>query len=129
MKKSIVLSFVLLNLTLTVFAATSKTSILDQLTPQRIDSAKEEETRAKIPTIEIPFIKNESQLDIRVKYYAPTFAGTVFIADDSITYALTENKKEGSKGWVIKERFLNAKDTKAEGLKESETKVSYFKGK
>ena len=129
MKKTMFLSFVFLCVTSTVFTATSKTPVLDPLTPQSIDPAKEKEIRAKLPTFQIPFIKNESQIDSRVKYYAPTFTGTVFVTDDSITYALKANKEETPKGWVIKESFLNAKDTKAKGQKASETRVSYFKGK
>ena len=135
-----------------------------------LDPVKEKEVWSKIGILQIPFIKNESQIkDSRVKYYANTFAGTVFITDDEIVYALkgdnvgadprvrpghggaqqavpkknfrrsglrsfvgaplaAPSATEGNKGWIIKEKFLNAKKTEALGIKEAETKVSYFKG-
>ena len=130
-----------------------------------IDPVKEQEVRSKIDVLQIPFIKNGSQIkDSRVKYYANTFAGTVFITDDEIVYALRGGSTErgGAEGavykdhpqWakrfiyrrsglrsfvgadprvrpegcIIKEKFLNAKKTQVIGIKEAETKVSYFKG-
>ena len=145
-----------------------------------IDPAKEKEIRSKIGVLQIPFIKNESQIkDSRVKYYANTFAGTVFITDDEIVYALRgenprvrpghggeqqavpkkdyrrsglpsarlleaglrsfvgaplaapsvgANPRVRPEGCIIKEKFLDAKKTEAIGIKEAETKVSYFKG-
>ena len=51
-----------------------------------IDPAKEKELRSKIAVLQIPFIKNESQIkDSKVKYYANTFAGTVFIKNKQNT--------------------------------------------
>jgi hypothetical protein len=118
-----------------------------------IDPAKEKEIRSNIGTLQIPFIKNESQIkDGRVKFYANTFAGTVFVTDDEIVYALRgESKEQGArrgvlqyaqggaplaapyttevtKGCIVKEKFLNAKKTEAIGIKEAETKVNYFRG-
>lgn len=124
MKKITLLPFLLLFLTSTASAVTSKT-----INTQPIDPAKKKQLKAKLATVQIPFIKNEIQMDSRVKYYANIFSGTVFITDEGITYALQGNNVENEKGWVIKENLLNAKKTKAEGVKTSETKVNYFIGK
>ncbi|MCX5887156.1 MAG: SBBP repeat-containing protein [Proteobacteria bacterium] len=153
MKKICVISLLFLFFASTAFAAISK--------PNTIDPAKDKEIRSRLGILQIPFIKNESQIkDSKVRYYANTFAGTVFVTDDGITYSLrgksmehvgaplaapfvgapinqcvrpeyrAENKdKEEVKGWVIKERLLNARKTKAVGIEKAETKVSYFKGK
>ena len=113
MKKICVLSILFLFLTSTAFAVTQKKIPTDPV--------KEKEIKTKILSLQIPFIKNISQIkDTKVKYYANTFAGTVFVTDDEIIYGL--------KGWAVKERFLNAKKTIAEGIRGAETKVSYFKG-
>jgi len=86
MKKISILSFLLLFITSTTFADTPP------LNPQNtgsIDPTKEREIRSGIGALQIPFIKNESQIkDGRVEFYANTFAGTVFITDDEIVYAL-----------------------------------------
>jgi hypothetical protein len=148
-KKICVISLLFLFFASTAFAAISK--------PNTIDPAKDKEIRSRLGILQIPFIKNESQIkNSRVKYYANTFAGTVFVTDDGITYSLrgksmehvgaslaapfvgarvrpeyrAENKdKEVVKGWVIKERLLNARKIKVVGIAKAETKVSYFKGK
>lgn len=113
MKKLYYLAILFLFSTSCVFA--------DSQYPRILDPAKEKEIKTRIGNLQIPFIKNESQIkDKRVKYYAHTFAGTVFVTDNEIVYGL--------KGWAVKESFLNTKKTKAEGINLAETKVSYFKG-
>jgi len=97
-----------------------------------IDPAKEKEIRSKLGVLQIPFIKNESQIkDSSVRFYASTSAGTVFVTDNGLTYGLRgkNTDRNDMKGWVIRESLLNAKGIKAEGVSASETKVSYFKGK
>jgi len=112
-KKVVLLSIMFLFLTSTAFAVTQNKI--------PIDPSKEKKMKTRILNLLIPFIKNISQIkDTKVKYYANTFAGTVFVTDDEIIYGL--------KGWAVKEGFLNAKKTIAEGIREAETKVSYFKG-
>ena len=95
---------------------------------QKTDPATEKRIQAKLPGLRLPFIKNENQTDKTVKYYAKTFAGTVFVSDEEITYALPGSEKTEKKGWVIKETLVHAKKTKALGKGETETKVNYFKG-
>ena len=120
MKKIYVLFLLFLFLTSTAFAYTAQSPLLFK--PCTIDPEREKEITKRLNTIQIPFIKNESQIkNVGVKYYAHTFAGTVFITDSEIIYGL--------KGWVIKEGFLKTQETKAEGIKRAETKVSYFKGR
>jgi len=140
MKKISVLSLVFLFLTSTAIASISESNT--------VDPAKEKEIKTRLGVLQIPFIKNESQIkDSKVKYYANTFSGTVFVTDDGITYALRGGSEEHGAsrdahvganlrvspeqktGWVIKERFVNARKTKAVGIEKAETKVSYFKGK
>lgn len=143
MKKVGFLVLLILFLTSIAFADTSP------FNPQSVGSihpAKQKEIRSKIGALQIPFIKNESQIkDGRVKFYANTFAGTVLVTDDEIVYGLREWSKEHGvrrgvsqyahvgadprvrpKGYIVKEKFLNAKKTEAIGIKKAETKVNYF---
>lgn len=118
MKKICVLSILFLFITSSALADISKSLLLKS---NSIDPTKEKEIKTRIGTLQIPFIKNESQIsNNKVKYYANTFAGTIFVTDNEIVYGL--------KGWAVKEKFVNAKKTKAEGINAAETKVNYFKG-
>jgi len=60
------------------------------------DPANKREITSKVGVIQLPFIKNESLTDTRVRYYANTLAGTTFVTDDGITYAL-RGKGQGSR--------------------------------
>jgi len=89
MRRIVFLVFLFLLLTSSVFASTSQSPPLTPSGTNSIDPTKEKEIRERIGVLQIPFIKNESQIkDSRVKYYANTFAGTVFITDEEIVYAL-----------------------------------------
>jgi uncharacterized protein YcnI len=111
MKKFSMLSILFIFIATTAFADV----------PRTLNPSKEKEIKARMEVLQVPFIKNESQIsDVRVKYYANTFAGTVFVRDSEIVYGL--------KGQTIKEKLLKAKKTKAEGIKETVTKINYFKG-
>jgi hypothetical protein len=47
------------------------------------------EVNQKIGKIRIPFVANQGQSDRRVRFYAPTFGGTVFVTEDGeIIYSL-----------------------------------------
>jgi len=81
------------------FAATGNTAAetVGSITP---------EMHADLSSLRLPFVSNEGQVgDKQVKFYADTFAGTVFVTDDGITYALP---KTGDGGWVLKEEFAGA---------------------
>lgn len=66
----------------------------------------------------VPFIENQGQTDSAVKFYADTFAGKIYVTDESLTYALHN--------YVIKEKFGSA--LAPDGLTPSSTVVNYFKG-
>ena len=45
--------------------------------------------QAQLAGVRVPFLANEGQVDARVAYYAPTFAGTVFVTrQGEMVYAL-----------------------------------------
>lgn len=107
------------------FAASSRLSYPDNKTQRPIDSVKQKEIESRLPSLQLPFIKNEAQAgNAKVKYYAPTWAGTVFVTDNEILYAL----KSRDRSLVLKEKLLNTNSTKAEGVQETPTRVNYFIG-
>lgn len=64
------------------------------------------EQNARISSLQVPFVPNEGQVaDARVKFYSRTFAGTVFVTDEGITYVLPQNDENG---WVLKEEFIGS---------------------
>src|SRR3990167_7528418 len=66
----------------------SPTSIGDQ-------QLKKAEVIQKTAKLQMPFIANNGQMDERVKFYANTFGGTVFVTEDGeIVYALPNNSSE-----------------------------------
>jgi hypothetical protein len=69
--------------------------------------------QAQLAGVRLPFIANEGQVDARVAYYAPTFAGTLFVTQQGeIVYALsgprTDAKRDRGRsssnpGWSLTE--------------------------
>jgi hypothetical protein len=58
-----------------------------------IPEAGEERIRERLSSVRIPFIANSGQTDSAVAYYAPTFAGTVFVTrNGQIVYSLPGEK-------------------------------------
>ena len=59
----------------------------------------------------VPFVANEGQMaDSRVRYYATTFGGAVFVTDEgggALVYSLPE--KAGPNGCALRERPLHAR--------------------
>jgi len=88
------------------------------------------EALSKLSKLHIPFIPNQGQMDEKVKYYARTFCGTVFVSEaGEISYSLP--KKDGGKtlkGWVLKEELLGGSIKGIRAEEESPTRVSYFIG-
>ncbi len=102
----------------------------------------------KVSGLQIPFIENQGQIkDKSVRFYANTFAGTVFVTDKcEIVYSLqkTEQKTKGmeqrqemdalrdqktiSKATAIKESLQCAEQIKIKGINKSITKANYFIG-
>jgi len=98
-------------------------------------SALKEENKREILnkayTLQIPFIENKGQIKDKVKYYAKTLGGTVFVTKDGkLVYSLPKfETKEKVKGWVIKESLVGTSISNVKGEQKAVTKVSYFKGK
>ena len=74
-----------------------------------------------VHSITIPFVENLGQTDPVVKYYADTFAGTIFVTDDSITYSTASSN-------VITEHLVGSYQSHASGVDKSDTNVSLFLG-
>lgn len=61
------------------------------------------EVQAKMTSVQVPFVPNEGQVgNDQVKFYAKTFAGTVFVTNDGITYDLPKGEDGGR---VLEEEF------------------------
>ncbi len=73
----------------------------------------------------IPFIENCGQVNSQVRYYANTFAGTVFLTKTGkIVYSLPSHKG----GISLSEELLNTKVIRVSAHGLSSTKVNYFIG-
>jgi len=86
----------------------------------------------KVSSLQIPFIENKGQIEgKRVKYYAKTFGGTVFVTKDGkVVYSIPKFEKgNGLRGCFIQESFLGGSISHVKGGDEAITKVNYFKGK
>jgi len=85
---------------------------------------------SKLSTVSLPFIKNQGQLDDTVKLYVNTFAGTVFVTSDGLTYSIIDqNEDESFNGISIRETLLNSNPLNIIGIDQSESIVNYFIGK
>ena len=81
-----------------------------------------------IKNINIPFVKNEGQIDPRVQFFADIFGGTVFITKEGeLVYAFS--KYNNKKGITFKEILEGASIKKIEGHKSTDVKFNYFIGK
>ncbi|WKZ20281.1 MAG: SBBP repeat-containing protein [Candidatus Jettenia sp. CY-1] len=105
-----------------------------------------DEVIQKVQKFHVPFIANNGQIDDRVKFYANTFCGTVFVTQEGeIIYSLTEVKDHAEKNkdmskvtgshrsivrrGVFKEEIIKGKMNEIKGEGKAITKVSTFKGK
>lgn len=88
------------------------------------------DAKAKIATIEIPFIANLGQLSEPIAFYANTFGGTVFVTDEgTLVYALPKEGGEDSmRDLVLREELVGGIVQRIAGTGESVTQVNYFKG-
>jgi hypothetical protein len=101
--------------------------------------------RGSLARVSMPFIANAGQTDAAVAYYAPTFAGTVFVTrDGQIVYSLPgksaghEKQSQGhpraaaSAGWSLTEAPVGAtgesRRARPVAQKRAQTQVSYFIG-
>ena len=96
---------------------------------------------APLVGLHLPFIANQGQADNRIAYYAPTFAGTVFVTrDGTLVYSLPAKSRRGSLpqadadqtsnapgGWTLTESFVGGTARPVAGA-EAAANVSYFVG-
>jgi hypothetical protein len=93
---------------------------------------------ARIQKLEIPFIPNQGQVDSRVKFYAHTPGGTIFVTENGeVIYSLSRIEKESGpqgrlkqarRGWVLKEELIGARMKEVKAGEKAMTKVSHFIG-
>src|SRR5262245_37607176 len=74
------------------------------------------EVAERLGRLAVPFVANAGQSDPRVAYYAPTFAGTVFVTGEGeVVYALpaagqraqVARVEEPASGWTLTESFVD----------------------
>ena len=106
-----------------------------------------EKVTQEIQKLQAPFISNNGQIDGRVRFYAQTFRGTVFVTKDGeIVYSLPEVKQgsegikaqegnptedcplEEARGITLKEQLVGSNICEIKGGAKSTTVVSYFTG-
>jgi hypothetical protein len=105
---------VLTRVALVVTALLALGSTVAQATP---DDAQ---ARARLAGVRVPFIANQDQTDSRVAFYAPTFAGTLFVTKKGVlVYSLP--------GWTLTERLPGGR-VHPMGWNRSSTGVGYFFG-
>lgn len=77
-----------------------------------------------------PFMPNVGQIaNSRVRFHAPAGWGSVFLTEEnegSIDYVLPE--RDGTDGWMLRERFLGARPLAYAGAQPAETLVHFFRG-
>ncbi|GIL19594.1 MAG: hypothetical protein DWB56_15645 [Candidatus Jettenia sp.] len=105
-----------------------------------------DEVIQKVQKFHVPFIANNGQIDDKIKFYANTFCGTVFVTQEGeIIYSLTEVKDRAEKNknmskvtgshrsivrrGVFKEEIIKGKMDEIKGEGKTITRVSSFKGK
>jgi hypothetical protein len=96
----------------------------------------EERTRERLSGVRIPFIVNAGQTDPAVAYYAPTFAGMVFVTrDGGIVYSLPGLRSSSSglpsagrsPDWSLTETLVGGR-ARPGGSERASTAVNYFLG-
>ncbi len=87
-----------------------------------------EGTTQKIKCLNIPFVMNEGQMDLRVRFFAKTFSGTVYVTKQGqIVYQLPPRLDKKNRGWVLTEEALGGLPVKqVQGEEKSKAKVSFF---
>jgi len=95
----------------------------------------------QLPSVNIPFIKNEGQVAEEVNFYARTFGGTVFVTKKGeVAYVLTGISEETSRDgktssdaesdvWALRETLFGAGKIEATGMNRSATRANFFIGR
>src|SRR2546425_7874961 len=92
--------------------------------------------KERLGTLDLPFIQNIGQANPQVRYYADTFAGSVFVTDQGVRYAFMQQDsqpKNGNldakiKGVAIDEKFIGSSAINPQGADRSISQVNYFVG-
>ena len=100
-------------------------------------ASTDKQARAQLAELRLPFIANEGQVDAKVAYYAPTFAGTLFVTQSGeLVYSLPNHTVDAprgrphasaSPGWSLTEQWVGGR-ARPVASDRSETRVSYFLG-
>ena len=99
-------------------------------------ATNERKIREQLSRLRIPFVPNAGQTNSAVAFYAPTFAGTVFVTRDGrIVYSLPGKKAAASRrrsagrkpGWSLTETAVGGRAFPCAG-DPAATRVSYFHG-
>src|SRR5215468_4339925 len=94
------------------------------------------EVAERLNHLAVPFVENAGQSDPRVAYYAPTFAGTVFVTGEGeLVYAVPAREdraqaagpRDSASGWTLTERFVDGHPTPT-GAHPAATHLSVFTG-
>jgi len=102
----------------------------------RAESGSRERVHRGLEGVQVPFIGNAGQIDPAVTYYAPTFAGTVFVTREGrIVYSLPGARASGSgaqtceegSSWSLIETVAGGR-ARPTGSESASTGVSYFIG-
>ena len=101
------------------FALLAASALLLLHSPETIRAeTRQDRAREELSGIRIPFIANAGQTDPAVAYYAPTFAGTVFVTQDGrIVYSFAGAKDPASNspasgmrtGWSLTEILVGGR--------------------
>ena len=85
--------------------------------------------RASLAAARVPFLSNQGQIpDAGVKFYARTFAGTVFVTSRAdLVYALPVAGREHAI-WAFRESFVGHRPTRVRGGAPSAVQVGVYKG-
>jgi len=103
------------------------------------------EVSTRIQKLSIPFILNQGQADKKVKFYANTFGGTVFVTENGeMIYSLQKAERDRKalkqkekalkpdskavKEWALKEELVGGRVKEVKAEEEAITKVSQFIG-
>src|SRR5262249_53910145 len=76
----------------------------------RDGAATATEINKKRRDLQVPFIMNQGQTDERVKFYAKTLGGTIYVTrHGEIVYDLPKRKdQQTAMGWSLKEELIGA---------------------
>jgi hypothetical protein len=124
-------------------AATDRAQIAQTIASNEIRGTSDQQIRESVSRVRIPFVGNAGQIDPTVAYYAPTFAGTVYVTrDGKIVYSLPGEKVPASgvrspgrrsrssvnkSSWSLTETPVRGR-VRPTGIDPASTGISYFVG-